>query len=196
MPVMHAVSASRSRSSGTPRYRLMKSMIAVLLVSLSAVTPCLSASDGFSTAKPSPLKLAKPGKDHDRVVHFTGSVQLSGQFLVGWEIISNKPHYLRAVFFPDKESTMLLPHAAETGPVKELLFPNARQAASMLLDSETAERFFAKELLIARGEATLTIADYRTVVDCDHRWYMAELISVSKNSQIVASVQENGRLGC
>jgi hypothetical protein len=174
----------------------MKNMIAVLVVSLGVMTPCLSASDGFSTDKPSPLKPAKPGKDDDRVVHFTGSVQLSGQFLVRWEIINNKPYYLRAVFFPDKESTTLLPHAAETGPVKELLFPNAQQATSMLLESETAQRLFAKELLIARGEATLTIGDYRTVVECDHRWYMAELISVSKNSQIVASVRENGRFGC
>jgi len=66
----------------------------------------------------------------------------------------------------------------------------------MLLESETAQRLFAKELLIARGEATLTIGDYRTVVECDHRWYMAELISVSKNSHIVASVRENGRFGC
>ena len=56
----------------------MKNMIAVLVVSLGVMTPCLSASDGFSTDKPSPLKPAKPGKDDDRVVHFTGSVQLSG----------------------------------------------------------------------------------------------------------------------
>ena len=87
----HTVSDSRSRSSGTSRGYLMKNMITVLVVSLGIVTPCLSASDGFSTDKPSPLKPAKPGKDDDRVVHFTGSVQLSVSFLSGGRLSTTNP---------------------------------------------------------------------------------------------------------
>ena len=168
--------------------------ILALVICVSWVSPCVSASASFSTDKPSPLKLANPR--HGRVVHFTGKVQLSGQFLVWWELVNDKPSHLQLLFFPDKVSTGLLPHAAKSGPVKELLFPKADQAASILLDRETAQRILDKEELSARGEATLTIGSFRTVVECDHRWYLAELLSVSKNPQIVAGIRESGRFGC
>jgi hypothetical protein len=88
----------------------MKNTLIALLLSFSLVTPCLSVSDRFLTDKTSPLKLAKPGEERSGVVHFTGSAQLSGRYFVGWEIINKKPSYLRVVFFPDKDSTALLPH--------------------------------------------------------------------------------------
>ena len=169
------------------------SRLLVLLVFLAA-TPCLSASNDFLTEQPSPLKLANPR--HGRVAHFVGQVRLSGRFFVGWEFSGHKPRYLRVVFFPDPDSSGLLPHAAESGPVKELLFPNAEQAASILLDREISQRILAGELLSARGEGILTIGNYRTVVECDHRWYLAELLSASSSPQIVAGTRENGRFGC
>ncbi len=170
------------------------SRLLVLLVFLAVVTPCRSASNDFLTEQPSPLKLANPR--HGRVAHFVGRVRLSGRFFVGWEFSGHKPRYLRVVFFPDPDSTRLLPHAAESGPVKELLFPDAEQAASILLDRETSQRILAKELSSASGEGILTIGNYRTLVECDHRWYLAELLSASSNSQIVAGTRENDRFGC
>jgi hypothetical protein len=90
----------------------------------------------------------------------------------------------------------VLPHAVESGPVKELLFPKAEQAASILLDREVAQRILTKEVTRARGQAILTIGNYRTVIECDHRWYVADLISASTGSRIVADTHENGRFGC
>ncbi len=174
-------------------FRSTKPLLILLAVLLGA-TPCLSASDGFSTEQASPLRLANPR--HGRVAHFVGKVRLSGKFFVGWEFSGRKPAHLRAVFFPDADSTGLLPHAAESGPVRELLFPDAAQALSILLDRETSQKILAGELSSAGGEAILTIGNYRTVVECDHRWYLAELLSASSTSQIVAGTRENGRFGC
>src|SRR6266849_3530005 len=98
--------------------------------------------------------------------------------------------------FPDKDSAALLPHAAGDGPVKELFFSNAEQAASLLLDPATTQKILVKDLLSATGEAMVAIRDYQTVVECDHRWYMARLVSASKRPQIVAGTRENVRFGC
>jgi hypothetical protein len=174
----------------------------VLLLSLGIATPCLSASDRIVTDKPSPLKLArsglaKSGSDRTGVVHFTGTAHLTGRFLVGWELFNNRPSYLRVVFFPDKESTALLPYAAENGPVTELIFSNREQAVSILLDNpETVHRILSKDQLSATGEAAVAIRDYRTDVECDHRWYIAELVSASKKQQIAADVAKIGHFGC
>jgi hypothetical protein len=175
----------------------MKNTLIVFCLSLGLVTPCLSAPERFLTDKPSPLKLAKPGKEYDRIVHFTGSARLSGQFFVGWETINKKPYYLRVVFFPDKDSSALLPHPADAGPVKELILSNSDQAVLELLeDSTIAQRILARDQINATGEATVIIRDYRTDVECDHRWYSAALVSVSKKQQIVAGTGESGNFGC
>jgi hypothetical protein len=166
----------------------------VLLVLLAVVTPGRSASSDFSTERPSPLKLANPR--HGRVAHFAGQVRLSGKFFVGWEFAGRKPTYLRVVLFPDADSAKLLPHAADGGPVRELLFPDAARAAVILLDRETAQKILAGERSSAGGEAIVTIGNYRTAVECDHRWYLAELLSASRSSQLVAGTPENGRFGC
>jgi len=172
----------------------MTKRLLALLVLLALATPSFAASNDFSTEQPSPLKLANPR--HGRVAHFVGSVRVSGKFFVGWEFVGRKPAHLRAAFFPDPDSAKLLPHAAESGPVRELLFPEAARAAAILLDRETAQKLLAKELSSAGGEAIVTIGNYRTAVDCDHRWYLAELLSASRVSQIVAGTREDRRFGC
>jgi hypothetical protein len=166
----------------------------LVLLALLAVTPCASASDDFSSEQPSPLKLANPR--HGRVAHFIGRIRLSGKFFVGWEVVGRKPTHLRVVLFPDADSTKLLPHAAESGPVEALLFPDAARAAAILLDRETLQKILVGEFSSAGGEAIVTIGNYRTVVECDHRWYLADLLSASRSSQIVAGTPENGRFGC
>src|SRR6266851_6495161 len=122
----------RNRSTRTRMHEMIfrsTKPLLILLAVLLGATPCLSASDGFSTEQASPLKLANPR--HGRVAHFVGKVRLSGKFFVGWEFSGRKPTYPRAVFFPDPDSTKLLPHAAESRPVQELLFPDAAQAAAI-----------------------------------------------------------------
>ena len=174
----------------------MKNILVLLVACLCLATPCLAAPDGFITDKPSPLKLAKSGKEPGAPVQFRGQVQISGRFQVGWESVNRRGGHLRAVFFPDKVSIGLLPHAAGGGPVDELLLSNAEQAVSILLDQATAQRILAKDLLDAAGEATVTIRDYRTVVECDHRWYLAHLVSALKNENIVVGAREKGSVGC
>jgi hypothetical protein len=172
----------------------MTKRLLVVLALLAVATPCLAASSDFLTERPSPLKLANPR--HGRVAHFAGRIRLSGKFFVGWEVAGRKPAHLRVAFFPDADSAKLLPHAAESGPVEELLFPDAERAAAILLDRETSQRILAGERSSAGGEAIVTIGNYRTAVECDHRWYLAELLSASRVSQLAAGRREDGRFGC
>jgi hypothetical protein len=174
----------------------MRNILLALVGCLCLAAPCLVAAERFTTDKPSPLKLAKSGKEPGAAVEFRGQVQISGRFQVEWTFITKERGHLRAVFFPDKESTGLLPYAAGSRPVDELLLANAEQAVSILFEPATAQRILGKDLLAAEGEATVTIGDYRVVVDCDHRWYMARLVSAVKIGSMVAGVRQKGTVGC
>ena len=46
---------------------------------------------------------------------------------------------------------------------------------------------------LAGGEASVTIGNYRTSVECDRRWYLAEMATASNTAQIAAGAPENGR---
>jgi len=179
--------------------RSVTHLVSALALALSGMTPGHAAPDTFTTDEPSPLKLVVPRKGDDTIVRFTGSIRLSGRFLVGWEMINRKPSHLRVMFQPDGDSAALLPRAVGSGPVKELLLSAGEQAAaaavSMLLNPETAQKVLARELLSAEGEATVTIRDYRAVIDCDHRWYMAQLVSADSRN-IVVGARESPRPGC
>jgi hypothetical protein len=168
----------------------------ILVLCLGMAAPCLAAPDAFVGDKASPLKLAKPDKQPGAPVRFTGQVQISGRFQIEWSVVNRKPGRLRALFFPDKEATRLLPYAAGDKPVEELLFSNSEEAVSILLEPATAQRILAQDLLDAEGEAAVTIRDYHVVVECDHRWYIARLVSASKVEKIVAGVREKGSTGC
>jgi hypothetical protein len=174
----------------------MKTTLLILFISACVAVPCLSAPERFTADKPTPLKQTKPGKEDGNAVRFSGSVQLSGQFLVIWERVNQKPVYRRITFFPDPGSTALLPHAAGSEPVKELLLTNSEQAGPMLLDLLSVQKPLAGDRLGSEGAAIVTIRDYRTVVECDHRWYLAQLVSVKKNREIVVSARDDAHSGC
>src|SRR5262249_22658251 len=181
-------------TGGNAGMSMMKCLRILSLVTLVGVVSTVSVAQTFVTDKPSPLKLGKTTED--RVTHFIGAVQLSGEFVIRWNLINDKPRYLRVLLLPDANSTALLPHPVREEPVEELAFLPAENAVSILVDPETARRILAKELLSATGEVTVTIGDYRTVVDCDHRWYLAKLMAVSKRVQGVAGAQEKPRFEC
>ena len=174
----------------------MKYRLLTLVACLCVATPTLSAPERFTTDKPSPLKLARPGKEPDAAVRFRGQVQISGRFQVEWKFIARDRGHLSALFFPDKESIGLLPYAAGSRPVEELLLANSEEAVAILFEPATAQRILAKDLLAAEGRATVTIGDYRAVIECDHRWYMARLVSALKIETMVADVRRTTSAGC
>ena len=65
-----------------------------------------------------------------------------------------------------------------------------------MLAGVTCVILLAKEVLALEGEATVTIGDYRSVVDCDHRWYLARLIAVSRAAGTAVAAGEGARAGC
>lgn len=173
----------------------MKTISLALLLVLCLAVSALAAAAAFTADKPSPLKLAGPARG-DTVVRFTGTVRIAGRFLAAWEGFDQKPRYLRVTFRPDGAAAELLPHATGAGAVKELMLTNNEQAAAMLLGPEAAGKLLAKALGSAEGDATVTIADYQTVVECDHRWYMARLVAVAASADIVVAAGEDRRTAC
>ena len=173
----------------------MKHALIAVLVLLGLAAPCHSEQADFTTDKPSPLQLIEPERVHV-VSQFSGSVQLSGRFLVTWAAVDKETRHLQITFYPDAESAALLPRMARDRPVKELYFSNREDAAAMLLDVPTAQAIHAKELLTAKGEAIVTIRAYTVEVACDQRWYSAELVSTDRSRHIVVGAHERGRVGC
>ena len=159
-------------------------------------SPALPAADKFAADKPSPLRFTGRGKDDETIVRFAGSVRLNGRFRVAWDVVGQTPRYLRVTFLPNEDSAMLLPHAAGSASVKELLLENNEAAAKLLLDRDTAASVLAKEVLALAGEATVTIADYRSVVACDQRQYLARLVSVAISRGVAVASAENKRDDC
>lgn len=173
----------------------MKTAI-VILVALGVAAPSMAAPEKFVTDKASPLRRVEAGKGEATIVRFTGAVAISGRFLVAWENVDQKRSHLRVVFKPDEYGAALLPHPVGAGAVTDLLLSNSEEAATMLLTPETAQKILAMELLSVEGEARVTIRDYQAVVDCDHRWYMARVVSAVQNREVAAGLREDTRLGC
>jgi len=153
------------------------------------------AADRFASERPSPLKLAGSGNGEERVTRFTGKVELSGRFILAWDLVNRAPRYLRVTFLPEHASAMLLPHAVGSPAVEELMLSNNEAAVKLLVDPEAAARVLAKEALALEGEATVTIGDYQSVVDCDQRWYLARLLAVASRARI-AVAGDARRRGC
>jgi hypothetical protein len=159
-------------------------------------SPALPASSEFAADKPSPLRLIRRGNSDETITRFSGRVRLTGRFLVAWDVVAQTPRSLRVTFLPNDDSAMLLPHAAGSASVKELLLENNEAAAKLLLDRDAAASVLAKEVLALAGEATVTIADYRSVVACDQRQYLARLVSVAASRGVAVASAENKRGGC
>jgi hypothetical protein len=174
----------------------MKSISPVLLLAVCLAASAAAAADEFTADKSSPLKLARAARGEGNVVRFTGTVRIAGRFLVAWEGLDRNPRYLRVTFRPDGATAGLLPRAAGTGAVQSLMLINSEQAATLLLGPEAAGKLLAKTILSAEGDATVTVGDYQTVVECDHRWYLARLVAATANHDIVVAAAESRRSGC
>ncbi len=168
--------------------------LGIILMSFAGTTPCRSQADMFVTDKPSPLKLIS--KELAPTMQFEGSVQLSGRFLVLRRQHAKRAPVLQVLFYPDDSSAGLLPRLSTDRPIKELLISNSDKATAMLFDSGTIKKILTKELLSATVGAMVTIRDYRLVVECDQRWYLAELVSASLMQKVAAGGPENVRVGC
>jgi hypothetical protein len=174
----------------------MNTIKPVFLLVLCLAASAVEAADHFTSDSPSPLKLARRLQSEVSVVHFTGTVRIAGRFLAVWEGFDRKPRHLRVTFRPDAASRGLLPHATGAGAVEELVLTNSGQAAAMLLGAESATKLLAKTLLSAEGNATVTIGEYQSVVECDHRWYLARLVAVTANPDIATAAGESQHSGC
>jgi hypothetical protein len=165
----------------------MKSFIALLVICACIAAPCALAAERFRSDKPTPLKRLKPGKDHGDTVRFAGSVPLTGRFAMLWELKDDKPIYRRITFFPDPGSAALLPRPVGDKAVAEVLLTNREQAGARLRELATVEKRLPREQIASEGAVTVTIRDFRTAVECDHRWYLAELVSAARKDIVVSA---------
>ena len=169
--------------------------IALWVATLFAVCAA-NAAEKFAAERPTPLRMVRDRIKDPTITRFTGTAQLNGKFMVVGKVISPVRRVLQIIFIPDRPSAGLLPHAIGTDPVEYLFFANNQRAASMLLTPEMTNQIAVGEILRVEGEATIEITDYRAVVECDHRWYVAQLASVITARAAMESKNENGSLEC
>ena len=157
-------------------------------------SPALPASDEFAADKPSPLRLMGRGKDDETIVRFAGRVRLTGRFRVAWDVVGQTPRYLRVTFLPNDDSAMLLPHAAGSASVKELLLENNEAAAKLLLDRDTAAGVLAKEVLALAERGSMTMPIFaRSIAAISANICAPGLVAVCPASRLRA---RNKRGGC
>ncbi len=166
---------------------IVRPIVAWLVMAGCIATPCGLAAERFTSAKATPLRRLKPGKDDGDAVRFGGSVQLAGQFFMVWKREGDKPVYRQVTFYPDAGSAARLPHPADEPPVTEVEFTNRDQAAAMLRELVTDEKPLPRGETGSAGAAMVTIRNYQTAVACDHRWYLAELVSASRKEIVIAA---------
>jgi hypothetical protein len=176
--------------------RSTKTIFGALTIMFGLMSQAVAATERFTTDEPSPLKLAKRHDGEPQVVRFTGHVVVSGRFVVAWDVLSNTPRYLRVMLLPNEESARRLPHPTGSEAVRELLLSNNEQAARLLLGPQAAAKLFAKEVLSAKGEATVVITDYRSVVVCDNDRYLARLVSASDSRDVAFAATPSKRGDC
>ena len=133
------------------------SIAALLVIGACIATSCGVAAERFTSAKPTPLKRLKPGRDDGNLVRFAGSVQLAGQFLMVWKRENGRPAYRQITFYPDPGSAALLPHPADEMPVVELEFANRERAGALLRDLVTVEKPLPRDETASAGAVTVTI---------------------------------------
>jgi hypothetical protein len=173
--------------------RTLPIVIATALCLASSISP---AADRFASDKPSPLKLVPHGDSDEAVDRFAGKVRLSGRFVIAWGLVNQISRHLRATFVPDDNSAKLLPHAMGGERVAELLLSNREEAAKLLLEPDVATKVLSKKVLSAGGEATVLIGDYRAVVACDQRVYLARLLAVTSRRSVALAAGHGRRFDC
>ncbi len=171
----------------------MRAILTFLIIAAWIATPCSSA-ERFTSERPTPLKQLEPDKDGGTIVRFAGSVQITGHFrIVHYRDNPDLPWQI--TFFPDAASAALLPHPVDEKAVSELDFSNRERAVAMLRYLVTIRRKWANGDTSMTGAASVTIRNYSTDVECDHRWYLAELVSVLKRGPVVARARKPDQ-GC
>ena len=59
----------------------------------------------------------------------------------------------------------------------------------MLIDLAAVEKALARAQIGSEGVATVTIQNFQSVVECDHRWYLAEIVSAAADKQLMVSAR-------
>ena len=155
-----------------------------------------SARDQFAIPTGSPLALASAAKQPGANTSFRGKVEVAGKFEFAWHFLDGEPDALEAFFFPSDASRKLLPYemGTESPRVVEVFNPGA--AAHMLLDAEVASALVAKRTLRVSGVATVVLSQYFSAVECDHRYYGANVLSVVAPPSLLASLGFSYERGC
>lgn len=171
--------------------------ISIFLISiLILISVSVQAEDTFNIPSSSSLKLIEVGPSRGDLATFNGEAILSGKYVIGWKIIDEEPYQLEARLFLNEESQAQLPHEDSKPQVKELSLAHSDQVAGLLLSEVQSEKLLAKEIITISGEATIRINNFASGIDCDQRWYMANLIEVITPT-VVANVSETEyQFGC
>ena len=183
-------------------------VIALLFAALLVSAGWSQAADVSEyTAGNSALKLAKrsDGGADGYFATFTGKLRLSGKLVIEFDRLesdtsSNRDTEGAAFFVPDAQGRADLPRAVGTFYPKEVSTIGLDKKPAELLPHVVGAQ---KTKAILRGTkpryelpATLTIKSFSAWVECDHRGYSAEVLSIERVQATVVALSKPQFLGC
>lgn len=175
--------------------RMLIFRILILAISMLVSIPSL-AKDKFILSENSRLKLIEVGEKHGDMATFSGKEIVEGEFIIGWKFIDEQPYQLEARLYPINESKLNLPYEEGGVPIGELYLSTPEKAAQLLLPEDQARKILNRELVTAKGTATIEISGYTTAIDCDRRWYMADIVRVSSSIKAATTSTTEYSYGC
>ena len=121
------------------------------------------------------------------IAEFDGKMSISGRFVFYWEIFDYEPKYLSLSFFPKTKDLLMLPYVK--GPTlkskaNEIYLNYTQEQARRLIGDDLYQKLLNKKLLRLDGNAVITINQFSTGIDCDQRWFVADIMSVNKVSDV------------
>jgi hypothetical protein len=156
--------------------------------------------DAFASIKPTTLTNPTRAKDSPvSVMNFRGELTISGRFTVAWA--TNQPDNLLMYFYPDVPSQEQLPYftggqRAQAEAVQEISVWHQKKTLVDLLSQDQYARLMSREIREISGEATVVISNYTSGVDCDRRWYVAQIKKVKQSEALQLAAITNKIASC
>jgi hypothetical protein len=152
----------------------MRLLLALILFASSISLQAKDKFDSPSSKSWEPLKIGLHGAPST----FAGKVEISGVFLFTWIDHPESPE-LRLMFQPSKNVKDIIPVFIDFPAPKDIEIRYPEKVIKMFTSEyKIAEGLQSGKIKSFGGEATILVENMFSAVDCDHRSYIFDLVSV------------------
>jgi hypothetical protein len=176
----------------------MKSLFFAIACMLLA--PAVRADDQMLFSRYSTQFALRSYDEKTSTAYFDGQITMTGELQFSFDAPGSgkSGELLWTTFVPDPKARILLPQVIGgklPAPIKQLLLRSQDDVLSMAFGPARAAEFLHGSHATVTRRATVTLTDFWTSVECDHRSYGATILAIaSEPFELVLDVPSNG--GC